>query len=422
MSVQAAVEQREQHQAPAAVDTATVVKNMITRQAKAFGAVLPPDADVERYSRLTLVAIKANPKLMAAFSTQQGQVSVLLSAMQAAALGLEPNTPTQECWLQPRRTKDANGNWVDECELSIGYRGYAKLARRSGTIKELFADVVRVGDEFEYERGLDADLFRHKSKSDEGDELTHAYAIARFHDGGSAWVVLTRKQVEKRRAMAESWKNEKARPYSPWTKWEEEQWCKTAMRNLLMHGQVELSPQLVTATATDERPLAVGDDGMIDALVLEDPTPTAALGESSSVVDTEPEQKDAPPATTEDAPPASEKAPPLASDVDILRLASEVFDRAREAAPRGEKSKTLDRLRHCMVWAVSAGRTVHLKELSSTEKHKLWMELAWLKDGFNTWEATADALVLTHKDTEIVVSYVDVEAVEASDTTASSAE
>lgn len=268
MSVRQEVARRDEQraQAPATVSIADTVKDIINRQANALSAVLPEHLEIDRYSRLTLTAIKANPGLMAAFRTEQGQLSVLLSVMQAAGLGLEPNTPTGECWLQPRKNSG-----VDECELSIGYKGYAKLARRSGTIRELVAGVVREGDDFSWARGLDHDEFHHRSLSDEGDELTHAYCIARLTNGGTAFTVLTRKQVEKRRAVSESWKNERARPYSPWTKWPEEQWRKTAIRNLLTHGEVDLSPELIRAATSDETPLQVGDDGTIDALVLQPP-------------------------------------------------------------------------------------------------------------------------------------------------------
>src|SRR5690606_162224 len=135
-------------QAPAQVSPATYVRQIIDRQSDAFRQVLPKHVEPDRFARLVLTAIRATPELMACFETQQGQTSVLLSAMQAAAIGVEPNTPTQEAWLLPRRNK---GVW--ECQLSIGYRGMLKLARRSGTIKTIFAEVVRERDHFHWSRG-----------------------------------------------------------------------------------------------------------------------------------------------------------------------------------------------------------------------------------------------------------------------------
>lgn len=242
------------------------VKTTITRQARDLSAVLPGHLDTERYSALVLTAVKANEKLMHAFRTEQGQLSVLLSVMQAAALGLEPNTPLQECWLLPRRVKDGN-DYRDECELSIGYKGYAKLARQSGNVRELVAGVVREGDDFSWSRGLERDEFHHRPLGDDG-ELTHAYCIARLTNGGTAFTVMTRTQVEKRRDVSESWKNDRARPYSPWTKWTEEQWRKTAIRNLLLHGEIDLSPELIEAAASDEAPLAV-TGGVVQAVARE---------------------------------------------------------------------------------------------------------------------------------------------------------
>lgn len=313
-NVQSAVAQREDQRAKTPT-LGDFVKTTITRQAQDLSAVLPGHLDTERYSALVLTAMKANDKLMHAFRTEQGQLSVLLSVMQAAALGLEPNTPLQECWLLPRRVKDGN-DYRDECELSIGYKGYAKLARRSGRLKELIADVVRDGDDFSWSRGLERDEFHHRKLSDDG-ELTHAYAIARMHDGSVAFTVMSRAQVEKRRAVSESWKNDKARPFSPWTKWEPEQWRKTAMRQLMLHGEVDLSPELITAANSDEAPLGV-TDGVVRAVtsnaVAELAPPSAPPG---AAADTGDRQEPASPSQGEGEPPegeAGQGAPPAADD------------------------------------------------------------------------------------------------------------
>lgn len=373
MSVRDAVATREGNGAPATVSTADVVKQMISRQSAALGAVLPDHLDADRYARLTITAVKANPKLMAAFTTHQGQMSVLLAAMQAAALGLEPNTPTQECWIQPRRVKNDSQQWVDEAELSIGYKGYAKLARRSGQVKELFAGVVREGDEFDFARGLGSDTFHHKQLNDSDDEstFTHAYAVARLTNGGVAWVVLNRGQIEKRRAMSESWRNERARPYSPWTKWPEEQWSKTAIRHLLTHGQVELSPELARAASTDEQPLQMDDDGMIDALVI-DTTPELGRGEPAS-----------PPTSGEGGPDeaggiSSEGPPPVPSDqaIDPLHdnkalaaLAVRAFP--CDDAPRGSKTRRQTLLRYALTFVATSRKEWHLDRLDNAQRRAL---------------------------------------------------
>jgi recombination protein RecT len=241
--------------------TAAVVREAIERQSGAFAQVLPSAFDAGRFSRLVLTAIKSTPDLMRCFGTTQGETSVLLATMQCAALGLEPNTPTQEAWFLPRRNQ---GIW--ECQLSIGYRGWLKLARRSGTIKTIFAEVVRANDTFSWSRGLEADELTHIPADEDRGELRYAYAIARYRDGGYSFEVLSKHQIEARRSMSDSWKSTSARPYSPWTKWTEAMWRKTAIRALIPY--LDLSPEAERALVTDERTLALSDDGVIDAAAI----------------------------------------------------------------------------------------------------------------------------------------------------------
>lgn len=244
-----------------AIDSpAAMVRKAIDTQSSAFAAVLPSHVDTDRFARLVLTAVKSTPDLMQCFATDQGKTSVLLSAMQAAAVGLEPNTPTQDCWLLPRKR---NGVW--EAQLSLGYRGLLKLVRRSGQVSSVHADVVHEADRFHYARGLAADVFEHEPSEDENPgPLTYAYAVVRFHDGGYQFVVLNRRQVWERRAMSESWKNERSRPYSPWTKWEEAMWRKSALRALV--PMLDLNSEDARAVHADEAPaLKIDDEGAIDA-------------------------------------------------------------------------------------------------------------------------------------------------------------
>jgi recombination protein RecT len=211
-----------------------------------------------------LQAVKQTPDLMRCFSTQQGGSSVLLAAMQAATIGLEPNTPTQEAWLLPRRRKS-----VWEAQLSIGYRGLLKLARRGGNIKTVYAEVVREKDHFEWSRGLESDVLEHRpydgppdGPGHAGGEMTHAYAVARFITGGYNFIVLNRHQVEARREMSDSFKA-RDNSYSPWVRWPEAMWRKSAIRALAPY--LDLSPQAEAALSVDEKPLHFDDEaGVIE--------------------------------------------------------------------------------------------------------------------------------------------------------------
>lgn len=231
-----------------------VVREAITRQSSAFQAVLPAHVDSDRFARLVLTACKSTPELMACFNTAQGKMSVLVAAMQSAALGLEPNTPAEEAWLLPSNNKGADGKNRMEARLHIGYKGYLKLARESGEISKIVARCVREGDHFEYEYGINERLVHRPAPSGERGDLLYVYAIAWYTSGAAPqFDVLDRDAVHARRAMSQSYKSKSGRPYSPWTTNTESMWEKSGIRKLA--HMLPRTPKLNAAMAADEAQL-----------------------------------------------------------------------------------------------------------------------------------------------------------------------
>jgi recombination protein RecT len=233
------------------------VRKVIDRQAAELALVLPSSMDPDRFARLVVSAVKSTPKLMLAFGSKQGEQSILLAAMEAATIGLEPNTPTQQAWIVPRKD---HGTW--EGRLWIGYRGLLTLVRRSGTVKELVAGVVRASDDFSWSRELDRDTLTHRPAETNRGPATHVYAIARLLNGGVQFSVLTREEVEARRDLSDGWRDQKSRPYSPWTRWPDAMWMKSGVRSLV--PWLDLSPDAARdvgqAMSVDERRLMLDDD------------------------------------------------------------------------------------------------------------------------------------------------------------------
>jgi recombination protein RecT len=210
-----------------ALSPVAVAVAAVERRLPQFQAVMPKGWDRDRFTNLVAAAVKRTPQLITCFATQQGEFSVILAAINCASVGLEPNTPLREASLIPRKNKG-----VDECQLVIEYRGLIKLARRSGELSTIYAEVVHERDTFTYTRGLDPriDHIPYDGDDDPG-QLTHCYAVAKFKDGGIQSVVLNRRDVYgKHRSRSDSWRSEKSRPYSPWTTDEEAMWRKTAIR------------------------------------------------------------------------------------------------------------------------------------------------------------------------------------------------
>lgn len=272
-NVRNAVEKAEQAavEKAKAPTLAQVAEQTIHNHAEMLDAVLPAHVDRRRFGQMTIQAVRQAPDLARCFSTRDGAASFLLAVGQAAMVGLEPNTPTQECWILPRK----NGG-VQEAQLTIGYRGLLKLARRSGNIRSIVAEVVREGDTFDYGYGQDGPYLNWKPGDGKG-ELTHAFAIAWTKDGGRQQIVLSQAQVEDRRASSDSWRSTKSRPYSPWTKWPEAMWRKSAIRALAPY--LDLAPEAEATLHRDEQP-ARYIDGAIETMSY------AELGEGSEPPDT----------------------------------------------------------------------------------------------------------------------------------------
>ena len=227
MSVTKAVAERENGpRPPSLVQVATeAVEATLPR----FQAVLPRGWDRDRFTNLVVAAVKRSPDLVRCFATERGRASLLIAAIQCAGMGLEPNTPLKEAALVPRKIKG-----TDEAVLMVEYRGLVKLARRSGEIATLGAEVVHERDHFRYSLGLEPTL-EHVPYDGDDDPgpLTHCYAVVEYSSGAKQFVVVPRRIVERRhRAHSDSWRSEKGRERSPWTTHPEAMWRKTAIRVL----------------------------------------------------------------------------------------------------------------------------------------------------------------------------------------------
>jgi recombination protein RecT len=142
----------------------------------------------ERMMRLMANAIRTTPKL-----GECDPMSLLGGLMTCAGLGLEPNTIMGHAYLIPFKN---NRKGITEVQLVVGYKGLIDLARRSGHITSISANIHYSDDDvWEYEEGTEARL-RHIPGAQEGDKR-HAYAIAKFRDGGHAYVVLPWAKVMK---------------------------------------------------------------------------------------------------------------------------------------------------------------------------------------------------------------------------------
>jgi recombination protein RecT len=224
-----------------------------------LAAVASKHMNPERMMRVVANAIRTTPKLQ-----ECNPMSFLGALMQCASLGLEPNTILGHAYLIPfdkKAKNDRTGKWEvveTNVQLIVGYKGLIDLARRSGHITSLSANIHYSDDElWDYEEGTEAKL-RHRPGPLGGQKL-HAYAIAKFKDGGHAYVVLPWSHVMKIRDGSQGWQQAvryDKKADSPWQKHEDEMAKKTAIRALAKY--LPLSVEFMDAMSVDESPADFG--------------------------------------------------------------------------------------------------------------------------------------------------------------------
>ena len=177
----AAKKEEMQDAADATKSMQKLVRSMLPQIKKALPSVLTG----ERFGRMVLTAISRTPKL--AECTPQ---SFLGAIMQAAQLGVEPNTPLGQAYLIPYRN---HGQL--ECQFQLGYHGLIDLAYRSGEVLDIDAGDVHENDVFEYERGLSPKL-RHVPAPENRGRVILYYAVCRTKAGGHISAVMSVDEIK----------------------------------------------------------------------------------------------------------------------------------------------------------------------------------------------------------------------------------
>lgn len=179
--------------------------------------------------RLSLMAFARTPTLARCTLS-----SILRSLMDSAALRVRPGGLNGRGYLVPRKNNKVDPP-VWECHFDPGWRGLVDVARRSGKVKALGAQVVREGDYFEY--GYDPlPILKWKPlrelKPADADGVVKerpiiaAFAVAQLADDAIQIEVLEGDD------LAQIKKSSAAGDKGPWADWEAEMCRKSAVKRL----------------------------------------------------------------------------------------------------------------------------------------------------------------------------------------------
>ena len=199
---------------------------------RALPSVLTP----ERFTRMALSAVNNTPAL-----AKCTPMSFIAALMNAAQLGLEPNTPLGQAYLIPYKNKG-----VLECQFQLGYKGMIHLAYRTGEIQIIQAQVVREYDEFLYQYGLEPKLVHCPGEGERGD-VTFIYGLFRTARGGYGFEVSNKADMD---AFAARYSKAFDSNFSPWKTNYEEMAKKTVIKRALKYAPV--SADFQRALSTDE--------------------------------------------------------------------------------------------------------------------------------------------------------------------------
>jgi recombination protein RecT len=146
---------------------------------------LPRHLSADRMTRIALTAFRRTPKL-----GQCDPRSVFAAVIQAAQLGLEPDTLGRSYLVPYEKRKKVDGQWKTvavECQLIPGWKGLVDLVNRAGNAS-VWTGAVFEGDEFDYQLGDSPFVTHRPGVQDDPKLLRYVYAVGRVK--GSDWPVI----------------------------------------------------------------------------------------------------------------------------------------------------------------------------------------------------------------------------------------
>lgn len=178
--------------------------------------MLPANVSYEAFRNAAVVAITDNPSIL-----QCNRESVFKAIRRLAAAGLVPDG--REAAIVP---------FKGAAQAMPMVYGLLKVARNSGEISSIWAEVVMGDEEFAVSMVDGERKFEHRyDPLNRGGDVKGAYAVAKLKDGTIEIEAMGRDQIEKRRKASANQRGDG--PSGIWQQWYDEMAKKTVIRALV---------------------------------------------------------------------------------------------------------------------------------------------------------------------------------------------
>ena len=231
------------------------VQTFLAKRMTQIKSVIASNLTPEKMARIAMNELRQNEYL--AKIAIQNPESFINAIVQASHLGLEIGGTLGQAYLVP---------YKGEIKMMPGYRGLLSLARRSGEITSINAEVVYQHDEFDLSLGIETKV-KHKPRLDgpRGEPLL-AYMVAHFKDGGHHFEWMPMDEIEKIRQRSAAVQSGKK---TPWDTDRDEMIRKTVIRRgwkyLPMSIEMQTAALIENANEEGKNVIIEGDATLVVA-------------------------------------------------------------------------------------------------------------------------------------------------------------
>ena len=193
---------------------------------------LPKDFNKARFVQNAVALMNENKDL-----AKYPQAKIVPGLLKGAYLGLD--FFNKECYLIP---------YGQDLQFQVDYKGSIKLAKKYAVrpVDEIYARIVRDGDEFSEEVRDNEPIINFKPKPFNNGKIIGAFAVCQYKDGGSKVEVMSIEQLDAAKRMS------KAQTGTAWKFFAEEMYKKTVIRRLCKGIPIEMENATQEALMRDD--------------------------------------------------------------------------------------------------------------------------------------------------------------------------